>query len=158
MPRGRPPAITKAKETRIAELIWLAYTDQQIAALVDVHQKTIQRARNGDLCPRIKKLALELEEPFRRKLWEDQYLPAGVCWMLERRYPSQFAKPEVQLTFQHNSFTQNNLQINITRAEMKEIEAQASPVRESVKKMFANYKPVQLGNGNGNNKSPGEQS
>lgn len=148
MPRGRPPAITKPKEARIAELIWLAYTDKQIAALVDVSYKTIARARNGELCPRIKKLALELEEPYRRKLWEGQYLPAGVCWMLERRYPNEFAKPEIQLSFQNN-YTQNNLSIHITSSEAKQIEAQAAPIRESVKKMFDAYRPELPGNGNG---------
>jgi len=150
MPRtGRPPLLTPAKQKRVAELIWLAYTDEQIGVMVGTSYRTIQQARCGKLFPNIKKAALELEEPYRRQLWEGQYLPAGVCWMLERRYPTQFAKPEVQLTFQHNSFTQNNLSIHITRAEMKEIEKEAAPVRESVKKMFANYKPAQLGNGNG---------
>jgi len=149
MPRGRPPSLTLAKQDRIAELIWLAYTDDQIACMVGIEKRTIARARSGDLYPRIKKSALEYEEPHRRKFWEGQYLPAGVCWMLERRYPSQFAKPEIQLSLNNNHFTQNNLQINITRAEMKEIEKEAAPVRESVKKMFANYKPAQLGNGNG---------
>jgi len=149
MPRGRPPSLTLAKQDRIAELIWLAYTDDQIACMVGIEKRTIARARSGDLYPRIKKSALEYEEPHRRKFWEGQYLPAGVCWMLERRYPSQFAKPEIQLSFQHNSFTQNNLQINITRAEFKEIEAEATPVRENVKKMFAQYRPALPSNGHG---------
>jgi len=148
MRTGRPPAITKAKEDRLAHLIWLAYTDKQIAVMLGISYKTVARARNGDLCPRIKRLALELEEPYRRKLWEGQYLPAGVCWMLERRYPQQFAKPEVQLSFSNN-YSIGALQINITSGEAKQIEAEAAPVRDTVKKMFAQYKP-QLGNGNGN--------
>jgi len=154
MPKGRPTIISKAKAARIAELIWLAYTDEQIAALVGISYKTIQRARHGHICPDIKKIALEYEEPFRKKLWAGGPLAAGVCWMLERRYPTQFAKPEIQLSFQHNSFTQNNLQINITRAEIKEIEAEATPVRETVKKMFASYRPTLLSNGNGHGEAP----
>jgi hypothetical protein len=149
MPKGRPPAITKAKEARIAELIWLAYTDQQIGTMTGVSYKTIARARNGNLCPRIARCALEYEEPFRKKMWAEGF-QGGIAWMLERRYPSQFAKPEIQLSFQNN-YTQNNLSINITRAEMTAIEAVAAPVRESVKKMFAHYKP-QLGNGDGDAK------
>jgi len=147
MPRtGRPPLLTQAKQNRVAELIFLAYTDKQIGLLVDVSYKTIAKARTGDMFPLIARKALEYEEPFRRKMYSE--FCGGTAWMLERRYPAQFAKPEVQLTFQHNSFTQNNLSIHITRAEMKEIEKEAAPVRESVKKMFANYKPAQLGNGN----------
>jgi hypothetical protein len=68
--------------------------------------------------------------------------------MLERKYPQQFAKPEIQLSFQQN-FTQNNLSIHITREEVKTIEAEAAPVRESVAKMFASYRPA-LGNGQPN--------
>jgi len=149
MPRtGRPPAITKAKEARIAELIWLAYTDAQIAAIVDVHQKTIQRARHGQICPGIQKIALLHEEPFRRAFWTGKQFPGGAAWMLERRYPTQFAKPEIQLSFQNN-FTQNNLSIHITNAEARAIEAEASPVRNKVKEMFAQYRPALPSNGNG---------
>jgi len=144
---GRPPLLTQAKQDRIAELIFLAYTDKQIAMLVDLDFRTIARARTGEKYPRIAKKSLEYEEPFRRAMYSE--FCGGTAWMLERRYPTQFAKPEVQLTFQQNHFTQNNLSIHITRAEMKEIEKEAAPVRESVKKMFANYKPAQLGNGNG---------
>jgi hypothetical protein len=151
MPKGRPPLLTQEKQKRIGELIWLAYTDKQIAILTGLEVRTIGRARTGDKYPRIAQYALEFEEPFRRKMWNEGF-QGGIAWMLERRYPSQFAKPEIQLSFQNN-FTQNNLSIHITKAEIKEIEAQASPVRESVRKMFASYKPA-LGNGNGNANEP----
>src|SRR5262245_47438081 len=152
MPRtGRPPILTPAKQERVAKLIWLAYTDRQIAIMTGLDTRTIGRARSGDKYPRIAQRALEFEEPFRIKMWQEGF-QGGIAWMLERRYPAQFAKPEIQLSFQHNSFTQNNLSIHITRAEMKEIEAEAAPVRESVKKMFAGYRPA-LGNGNGDDMS-----
>src|SRR5215469_6915008 len=128
MPRtGRPPAITKAKEERIAELIWLAYTDRQIGIMTGISYKTIAKARGGEFFPRIAQRALEFEEPYRKKMWAEGF-QGGIAWMLERRYPSQFAKPEIQLSLNNNHFTQNNLQINITRAEMKEIEKEAAPV------------------------------
>jgi hypothetical protein len=65
--------------------------------------------------------------------------------MLERKYPTQFAKPEIQLSF-NNSYTQNNLSINISSGEAKQIEAEAKPVRDYVSSMFQQYRP---GNGNG---------
>jgi hypothetical protein len=78
--------------------------------------------------------------------------------MLERRYPSQFAKPEVQLSLTNN-FTQNNLSLSINLGEAKAIEAAAEPVRSRVKEMFKTYKPL-LGNGepngNGQQKSQSE--
>ena len=148
MPRGRPTVLTQAKQKRIAELIWLAYTDKQIAALVGVSYKTIARARNGDLCPCIQKIALEYEEPYRRKFWTTTQFQGGIAWMLERRYPTQFSKPEIQLALSNN-LTMNTLSINITAGEAKAIEGKAEPVRASVKEMFARYRP-QLENGNGN--------
>jgi len=151
MPRGRPPALTPAKIERVARLIWLAYTDKQIGIMTGVSYKTIAKARTGDMFPRIAQRALEFEEPYREKMWAEGF-QGGIAWMLERRYPSQFAKPEVQLTFKQNNYTQNNLQINITRAEMKAIEAEASPVRNKVKEMFASYRPALPGNGNGHAK------
>ena len=156
MPRGRPTVLTKARQTKIAELIWLAYTDQQIAVMVGVNKKTIQRARNADYCPRIAQLALEFEEPYRRKMWAEGF-QGGIAWMLERRYPSQFARPEVQLSLSNN-LNVNALQINISSVEAKEIAAQAAPEQLKVKEMFAQYRPAlpEAGNGNGQQKSQSE--
>jgi hypothetical protein len=53
----------------------------------------------------------------------------------------------VQLNLQTN-IVQNNLTINISPEEVREIEAQAEPVRQSVKALYAAYRPLQ-GNGNG---------
>jgi hypothetical protein len=150
MPGGQPKLITKAKEERVARLIFLAYTDSQIATMVGVCKKTIQRARHAEYSPRIARLALEYEEPFRQKMWEKGF-EGGIAWMLERRYPSQFAKPEVQLSLQNN-YHVNALQINITSVEAKEIAAQALPEQLKVKEMFAQYRPDN-GNGNGEQKS-----
>ena len=154
MPGGRPTKLTPAMIAKIAELFWLAFTDQQVAEFVGLHERTIRRYRSGELCPQIKKAELAREMPYRKRIWDGVGNWCGAAWMLERKYPTQFAKPEIQLSFQNN-YTQNNLSINITSSEAKEIEAIAEPVRQSVKEMFSHYKPGQLGtggdgNGNGN--------
>jgi hypothetical protein len=48
-----------------------------------------------------------------------------------------------------NNVTQNHLTITISREKIREIEAQAEPVRQKVREMMANYRPGVLGNGNG---------
>jgi hypothetical protein len=116
-----------------------------------INEKTIRRMRSGGFCPEIKKAELEREAKYREKLWTSKCLPAGICFMLERKYPTQFAKPEIQLSF-NNSYTQNNLSINISGAEAKQIEAEAKPVRDAVSSMFAKYRPP-LENGNGDDTS-----
>jgi len=60
--------------------------------------------------------------------------------MLERKYPAQFAKPEIQLNW-GNTYNQNNLSINISGQDAKAIEAQAKPIREEVTQMFEQYRP-----------------
>jgi hypothetical protein len=74
----------------------------------------------------------------------------GTAWLLERLYPTRFSKPEVQISLS-NSFNQtvNALLITISSPEVREIEAQAEPVRASVRKMIEAYRPGTLGNGNG---------
>jgi len=71
----------------------------------------------------------------------------GTAWLLERFYPSRFAKPEVQISLQNNfNQTVNALTITITPQEVREIEAVAEPVRQSVKALYAAHRPNQ-GNG-----------
>lgn len=148
MSLGRPTKLTQSLKAQIARCFWLAFTDQQTAIMCGINEKTIRRMRSGGFCPEIKKAELEREAKYREKLWTSKSLPAGICFMLERKYPTQFAKPEIQLSFQNN-YSQHNLTLNITGQEAKEIEAIAEPVRQSVQNMFKNYKPGQVGNGNG---------
>jgi len=65
--------------------------------------------------------------------------------------PHRYSKPEVQLNLQTN-VVQNNLTITISPEELKEIEAEAAPAREKVRKMFAAHRPGGLGNGDGQRK------
>jgi flagellar motor component MotA len=148
-PTGRPTKKTQTVENQIAELFFLAFTDKQVAELVEVSERTVRRWRSGGFCPAIKKAELEREKSYRQRIWDGVGNWCGAAWMLERKYPTQFAKPEIQLSFQNN-YTQNNLSISISGTEAKEIEAIAEPVRQSVKEMFSHYKPGQLGTGDGN--------
>ena len=76
----------------------------------------------------------------------------AAAWSLERVYFSDFSRPEFQLSL-NNNFTQNVLSITISPQEAREIEAVAERVRESVKSMYAAYRPGAGGNGNGQGQS-----
>jgi hypothetical protein len=71
------------------------------------------------------------------------------AWLTERLMPQRYSKPEVQIAI-NNSFNQtvNALSITIAPEEIREIEAQAEPVRRKVREMMATYR-AGLGNGNG---------
>jgi hypothetical protein len=73
---------------------------------------------------------------------------AANCWILERRWPELFSRPEVQLNLQTN-VVQNTLSITISAAEADQIEAKSEPVRQRVKEMFAAYQPALRAQGNG---------
>jgi hypothetical protein len=53
---------------------------------------------------------------------------SACAWILERRFPELFSRPEVQLNLQTN-IVQNNLSITISPEEVREIEAEAVPCR-----------------------------
>jgi hypothetical protein len=140
--------MTRPLVAKIAEALSFGLSDQEAADVAGIDDLTITRWRKiPSFCRDIKfaisaRLLLRLK---RIEAGEDGW--QGTAWTLERMYPTRFAKPEIQLSF-HSNYTQNNLSISVTVSEAKEIEAIAEPVRQSVKDMFAQYKP-QLGNGNG---------
>ena len=146
MPRGRPHKITPAIADTIAELLFLAFNDHQIALYTGISERTIRRARLGEYWPAIYKAVIDREIPFRKKIWNGLGNWCGASWFLERKYPAQFAKPEIQLNW-GNTYNQNNLTINISSQEAKSIEAQAKPIRDEVSHMFEQYRP-QLSDGN----------
>ena len=71
----------------------------------------------------------------------------GAAWLTERLLPLRYSKPEVQISLS-NSFNQtvNALSITISPEEAKEIEAQAAPGREKVRRMLEEYQS-RRGNG-----------
>jgi len=148
---GRPLAITKANIKLIAEAFLYGLSDQEIALMIDVNVRTIERARAGKFCQEIKKAEVSRKMMYIRRITEGKRPDwARWAWFLERRFPKEFSKPEIQLAV-NNNYNVGALQINITTGEAKQIEAAAAPVRENVKRMFAGYKPqAQLDNGNGN--------
>jgi hypothetical protein len=73
---------------------------------------------------------------------------AALCWLLERRHPELFGRPEIQLNMiSQNNTVENHLLIHITGTEATAIELQAQPVRDAVGEMFRQYRPT--GNGEG---------
>lgn len=149
MPRtGRPTKMTRALVAKIAEALSFGLSDEEAADVAGISDLTLTTWRKRPDFLRDIKHAVSARLLLRLKridAGEDGW--QGTAWCLERMYPTRFAKPEIQLSF-HSNYTQNNLSISVTVSEAKEIEAIAEPVRQSVKDMFASYKPA-LGNGNG---------
>lgn len=151
MPPGRPPKITPALKQKIANCFLVALTDVQTAQLCGINEKTIRRMRAGGFCPEIKKAEMERELKYRMKLWTSKTLPAGICFMLERKYPNQFAKPEVQmnLNLQHNETHQTLI---IAAEAAKEISGRVRPAEAKFDELLKLKNVTPNGNGaNGGN-------
>ena len=149
MKLGPQPKLTQALLEKIGELLFLAFTDPQIAFYLGISQKTLASWRKLEAWSRARKIEIEKEIPMRHKVWNSTGYWQGAAWFLERKYPTQFCKPEVQLSL-NNTYNQNNLSITISASEAKALEADAAPERDAVAKMFEKYRPgVQNGNGNG---------
>ena len=94
---GRPTKLTPQLLAKIADCFLVAFTDEQTALYCGISSKTIQRIRQGSFCPAIKIAELERELKYRKKIWNAKGYWQGAAWFLERKYPTQFAKPEIQL-------------------------------------------------------------
>ena len=152
MPTGRPPKVTPELKRKLADCFLVAMTDQQTAQLCGINEKTIRRMRSGGFCPEIKKAEMERELKYRMKLWTSKTLPAGICFMLERKYPTQFAKPEIQLQINNNNQTVNNTLV-VTAEVAHGISSRVKEVDAKIERLLKD-KRGSNGNGNGNSHSP----
>ena len=150
MPAGRPTKLTPAVQKTIAELFFLAFTDEQVALCVGINQKTIRRARQGEFCPAIKKAEIAREMKYRQKIWDGLGNWCGVSWFLERKYPTQFAKPEVQLQINTTNQTVNNTLI-VTAEVAHGISTRVKDVDAKIERLL---KDKHGPNGNGNSHPP----
>jgi hypothetical protein len=154
MPAGRPTKITKELEKRIAELFWLAFTDEQVATFTDLSRKTIQRMRAGEFCPAIKKAEIKRESIYRKKIWAGRNGWQGAAWAMERKYPGQFSKPEVMMQINNNVLNQTTNNALVLTAEVVEgMVGRLKPAEDKVDLLFK-AKRVTNGNGNGYKQAP----
>ena len=145
MPAGRPKAITKAIEKTIAELFWLAFTDEQVALFTGINVSTIQRARAGTFCIAIKRAEIRREMIYRKKIWSGKEGWQGAAWSMERKYPGQFSRPEIQLQINTTNQTVNNTLI-VTAEVAHGISSRVKDVDAKIERLL---KDKRGSNGNG---------
>jgi len=65
---------------------------------------------------------------------------AASAWILERRFPQDFSRPEVQLNLiQQNNVTNDHLTIVISAEEARQLNAEGEESRAKVREMFEEY-------------------
>ena len=154
MPAGRPKAITKAIEKTIAELFFLAFTDEEVALFTGINRSTIQRARAGTFCIAIKRGEIARERAYRQKIMDGKEGWQGAAWSLERKHPTQFSRPEVQFQITNNTLNQTVNNTLIVTAEVAHgISSRVKEVDAKIERLLKD-KRGSNGNGNGNSHSP----
>ena len=143
---GRHPVITKAVEKLIAECFFDGLTDEDTALLCGISSKTIQSARHGSKFPGIKKLELNRKRFYIQKIRDgDNRDWPRIAWWLERRWPTEFAKPEVQLQINTTNQTVNNTLI-VTAEVAHGISSRVKDVDAKIERLLKDKGR----NGNGN--------
>jgi hypothetical protein len=147
MPKlGHPTKLTPVLERKIAECFFDGLTDSETALLCDISTKTIQLARHGDRFPRIKKIELDRKRFYVAKIRDgDNRDWPRIAWWLERRWPTEFAKPEVQLQINTTNQTVNNTLI-VTAEVAHGISSRVKEVDAKIERLL---KDKRGSNGNG---------
>jgi hypothetical protein len=147
----RPSVITKAIEQKIAACFFDGLTDEETALLCGISAKTIQSARHGTKFPGIKKIELTRKRFYLEKIRDgDNRDWPRIAWWLERRWPQEFAKPEVQLQINTTNQTVNNTLI-VTAEVAHGISSRVKDVDAKIERLL---KDKRGHNGNGNSHPP----
>jgi hypothetical protein len=165
MPRtGRPTVLTPAVVKKVADCFFDGLSNEETALLCEIDVKTIRKARVGDLFPAIKKAESGRKQFYIRKLRDGKRQDwTRIAWFLERRYPQEFAKPEVLMQVSNNTLNQVNNTLVITAEVASSISKRRKEVESKVEKLFKDRrKRTQIGlrdvNGNGEAHDSGQES
>lgn len=119
---------------KIAEALFLAYTAEQAAYLGGISRNTLLKIRGMPIWAEIEEMALEMEKPFRQKIYRGLPGWQGAAWMLERKYPGQLSKPEIQLQLNSTANTTNNTLI-ITAEQAEGLKARNSVLNDALSRL-----------------------
>jgi hypothetical protein len=150
-PGGRPTKLTPEAVKQIAEAFLYGFTDEETALLAGMDVRTIERARRGTFCREIKRAEVARKALYIRRITEGKRADwARWAWFLERRFPLQFAKPEIQLSVNTTNQTVNNTLI-VTAEVAHGISSRVKDVDAKIERLL---KDKGRSNGNGNSHPP----
>jgi hypothetical protein len=64
---------------------------------------------------------------------------AAAAWMLERKFPESFSRPEIQLMAAHNHTVVNSLSITISAEQARELATRSGAMTTRVAKLFSDW-------------------
>jgi hypothetical protein len=127
---------TKVLIKLIADCLFDGLTDEEIALLAGLSSKTIQRVRAGDDCPTIKAATLQRKRVYIARIRDGTNSQwQRIAWFLERRYPKEFSKPEVQLQIDASSSSTTNNTLIITAEQAANLRSRSSAIETQLARL-----------------------
>jgi hypothetical protein len=112
------PNFTEPQLRQLAQFFFDGFSNQDIAFYFDLSPTFIKDVRDGTRLPRIKKAVMEMKTRYIAMIRDGQSKGwARIAWFLERRWPKEFARPEVQLSLSESHTTNNTLVVSAEVAE-----------------------------------------
>ena len=141
--RGKKIQLTENTLKKIAECLFLAFTAEQAAAIAGLHRNTLLKLRQTEQWAKVQQWALQLEIPYRKRVWKGEPGWQGAAWMLERKYAAQLAKPELQLQVNASSQQTTNNVLIVSAERAASLTSRASSMEGELNKLLAAKQPGQ---------------
>lgn len=93
-----PKALSPTLVNRIARYLFNGFSDEETSILINLPVQRIRELRAGKYEISVRKCTLELKNKAIERVKSGKGKLNGLIWWLERRYPKEYAKPELQLS------------------------------------------------------------
>jgi hypothetical protein len=109
---------SKPELEKLAEFLFDGFNISDIAFYFDCSRELIRKIRDGEAIPEIRKAVIDRKAFYIAEIRDSENKRfARIAWFLERRWPKEFARPEVQLSLSEQHTTNNTLVVSAEVAE-----------------------------------------
>ena len=102
---------------KIAKMLYNGFQDDELAFYFNCESQAIKAIRLGHQNPEVRRAVYEYKNKDIEKIKAGHGKLSGLIWFLERRWPRQFARPDVQLSLSAGPTTNNTLVVSAEVAE-----------------------------------------
>lgn len=135
----KSPALSPVLINRIARYLFNGFDDFEVSVLTGLGVNTIKELRGGKSDTRVKYQFLILKNAAIERVIKGRGKLSGLMWFLERRWPRQYARADVQLTLASGTTTNNTLIVSAEVAES--LVARSKTVIEDIDQLIRDKNP-----------------
>ena len=132
-PGGRPSKRTPEITVQICDAISYGLTDEEVAAMVGIDDSTLTRwKKDPEFCGAIKKAVAIRKLDRLKRIESGEPGWQGTAWAMERQYPKEFSRPEVQLQYRLAENAAKTGDASISAEELDWLNGEAPRIRQLV--------------------------